>query len=230
MNEQSNTSEKMHHMESSKITNDDVAAYLRKNPAFLIENRELLFDIQVVLSQQGVVSLTQIQSEQYRDKIEVLKSQLDSLVSHARKNEEIYKAYAELNIDIAQTSTVEALNQTLEARLVHDLGLEKVQLILLNHKDTTSNIELSEIQQHSIFDKKLSKTNFYLGRLGKLERQAIFPDAQAESVAMIKLGEQKPFGVLAIASKDPLHFTPEMDTMLIEFLRKNLNFHILKLV
>jgi uncharacterized protein YigA (DUF484 family) len=208
---------------------EDVANYLREHPQFLVENRELLLDIQVLLSTAGVVSLTQIQSEQYREKIKQLKTQLESLVGNARKNEDIYKAYAQLNIDVAQTTDFESLMQALSKGLVKVLGLEKLQLVLLNSELMPSNIVLSEIQQHSIFDKKLAKTNFYLGRLGKLEREALFPDAQAESVALVKLGENKAFGLLAIASKDPLHFTPEMDTMLIDFLRINLNLHIPKL-
>jgi uncharacterized protein YigA (DUF484 family) len=208
---------------------EDVANYLREHPQFLVENRELLLDIQVLLSTAGVVSLTQIQSEQYREKIKQLKTQLESLVGNARKNEDIYKAYAQLNIDVAQTTDFESLMQALSKGLVKVLGLEKLQLVLLNSELMPSNIVLSEIQQHSIFDKKLAKTNFYLGRLGKLEREALFPDARAESVALVKLGENKAFGLLAIASKDPLHFTPEMDTMLIDFLRINLNLHIPKL-
>ena len=52
---------------------EDVANYLREHPQFLVENRELLLDIQVLLSTAGVVSLTQIQSEQYREKIKQLK-------------------------------------------------------------------------------------------------------------------------------------------------------------
>lgn len=206
-----------------------VANFLRQSPNFLVEHHDLLLDIEVLLSAPGAVSLTQIQSKQYREKIKQLKTQLESLVGNARKNELIYKVYAQLNIDIAQTDTFDSLMLVLSKRLVAELGLEKLQLVLLNSKINPANVSLSEIQQHSIFDKKLAKRNFYLGRLGKLEREALFPDAKAESVAIIKLGEDKAFGLLAIASKDPLHFNPEMDTMLIDFLRKSLNLHIPKL-
>ena len=240
MNEQSNASEKLDEALISKLSGEDVASFLRNRPDFLVKNRELLIDIQVLLSEKGVVSLTQIQSEQYREKIKHLKSQLDKLVSHARKNEEIYKAYAQLNINIAQTTTFDELIDSLNYGLIKQLGLEKLQLIIIDTSvlfsgdPSTSpgvgtDISLSEIQQHSIFDKKLAKTPFYLGRLGKLERQALFPEAQAESVALIKLEQQKVYGLLAVASKDPMHFSPEMDTMLLEFLRQNLSLHIPKL-
>lgn len=218
-------------LEKNAKTNmaEDVANFLRQSPKFLVEHRDLLLDIEVLLSEPGVVSLTQIQSTQYREKIKQLKTQLESLVGNARKNELIYKVYAQLNIDIAQTNTFDGLMQALSKGLLAELGLEKLQLVLLNSEINPVNVSLSEIQQHSIFDKKLAKSDFYLGRLGKLEREALFPDAKAESVAIIKLGEDKAFGLLAIASQDPLHFNPEMDTMLIDFLRKSLNLHIPKL-
>lgn len=216
--------------ENVPLEADDVAEYLRQNPAFLIEQSDLLLDIQVVLGESGVVSLTQIQSEQYREKIKQLKSQLESLVTNARNNEHIYKTYAQLNIDIAQTSSMQELVELLASRFVSELGAQAVQLVLLDENTNPSNIVLSEIQQHSIFDKKLAQKDFYLGRLGKLEREALFPGVQAESVAIIKLGGNKPFGLLAVSSKDPLHFTPEMDLMLIDFLRKSLDYHIAKIL
>ncbi|MFT6267496.1 MAG: hypothetical protein ACJAVV_000294 [Alphaproteobacteria bacterium] len=222
-----------------------VAKYLLANPSFLIDNPDLLAQIQVQLQENGVVSLTQIQASQAREKIKLLKSQLEELVTNARLNEIIYKTYAELNLDLAKASCFTELEACLTKHLVGTLRLESARIVLLN--DENSNQQpLSEIQQRSLFDKKLARQPFYFGRVGSIEKGALFPKAKAESVALVLLSESLPaqntasnnavaqskpptIGLLAIASKDPLHFQPEMDTVLVDYLRKNLNFHLSRL-
>jgi uncharacterized protein YigA (DUF484 family) len=212
------------------VDKHSVAKYLLDNPSFLLENPDLLIEIQVQLQENGVVSLTQLQAEQSRDKIKQLKNQLEQLVSNARRNELIYKTYAELNLDLARADSIDTLEASIRHHLVETLGLETAQVMLI---DNNENAKLSEIQHRSIFDKKLAKQDFYFGRVGQVEKAALFPDAKAASVALIKLSEnEKPYstiGLLAIASEDPLHFQPGVDVDLIELLRKNLNFHIARI-
>lgn len=204
---------------------ESVSQYLRENPMFLVENPEVLMDIQVTLSENGVVSLTQIQTEQYREKVRQLKTQLDSLVNTARQNEHIYTSYAQLNIRLSQVNSLTKLRTVLEEYLLDALNLEAVKLILLDTKNSET-VELSEIQQHAIFDKKLAKSPFYLGRLGKLEKQALFADHEANSVALIQICDNPTIGLLAVSSVNAMHFNPKMDTMLLDFLRQALEIHI----
>lgn len=227
--------------EKPPITKEQVAKYLLANPRLLIDNPDLLTQIQVQLQQIGAVSLTQIQSAQSREKIQQLKSQVDDMVKNARKNEFIYKTYAQLNLAIASTQHYNELQDCIERHLVGILGLEATQIMVLDEANTNASA-LSEIQQHAIFEKKLAKNYFYFGRISNLEKAALFPNAQAESVALVLLtppqddGEHNPCakktvtkGLLAIASKDPLHFEPGIDTVLLDYLRQNLNIHLNRL-
>ncbi len=221
---------------SSTVNKDSVAKYLLEHPSFLIENPELLAQLQVQLQAHGVVSLTQLQAEQAREKIKQLKLQLEQLVSYARTNEKIYKTYAQLNVDLAKTQTISEIEQTIQRHLVSGLGLEAANLLLINMPEHKPEQALSEIQHRSIFDKKLAKSDFYFGRIGTIEKAALFPNANAESVALIRLSSdsdqvQTPdtIGLIAIASNDSMHFQPKMDTVLVEFLRKNVNLHVQRL-
>lgn len=213
------------------VNKDTVAKYLLEHPSFLIENPDLLLQLQVQIQDNGVVSLTQLQTEHSREKIKQLKSQLEQLIDNARRNELIYKTYAELNLDLARASSIEEIKTCIQYHLVESLGLETAQLMLMaSSKEET---KLSEIQHRSIFDKKLANTYFYFGRVGKVEKTALFPNANAESVALIKLSAQvnshEAIGLLAIASDNPTHFQPGVNVDLVELLRKNLNFHLHRL-
>ena len=210
-----------------ELSPDVVAQYLIEHPSFLIENTDVLLNIQVALQENGVVSLTQIQAEQYREKIKQLQSQLEKLVNNARINENIYKVYALLNIAISKANSSEKLVNVLQEHLLDQLDLEDISLVLLpNNTDDNSKPLFSEIQHHAMFEKKLARNRFYLGRLGKLEKETLFPKASANSVAIVQIGEEQPIGLLAIASKDATHFSPNMDTTLLDFLRLALNAHI----
>jgi len=222
------------HKESAKdiaVNRDSVSEYLLNNPSFLIDNADLLIQLQVNLQENGVVSLTEIQASQSREKIKQLKNQLESLVETARRNEFIYTTYAELNLSLAKAKSLVGVAEALKMHLVDDLGLETANLIMLDDTELGPAHEFSEIQQRSIFDKKLAQKPYYFGRVGKVEKEALFPQAKAESVALILLTQEqkKTCGLLAIASDNPQHFQPNMDTVLLDFLRKNLNYHLSRL-
>lgn len=217
----------------TSVNQQSVADYLLANPSFLIENPDLLLQLQLTLKENGVVSLTEIQSSQYREKIKQLKHQLDGLLDTARHNELIYTTYAQLNLDMAKASSLTELTTKIEHHFVESLDLESTRLLLLEDSELGKACEFSEIQHHSLFDKKLAKQPYYFGRIGKLEKDAIFPNAQAGSVALVLVREElteKLLGLLAVSSKNESHFHPEMDTVLVEFLRNNLNFHVSRLL
>jgi hypothetical protein len=221
------------------VNKESVAQYLLEHPSFLTDNPDLLTQIQVQLQESGVVSLTQIQAAQSREKIKQLKLQLEELVGNARQNELIYKTYADLNIDLAQANSISEIDKSLKKHLVGSLQLESAHIVLLDSESESAH-QLSEIQHRSIFDKKLARQAFYFGRVGKIEKEALFPNSKAESVALVLLNEpenpknkqekRQSIGLLAIASSDPLHFQPGMDTVLVDYLRKNLNIHINRLL
>lgn len=218
----------------AQVNASSVSQFLLENPNFLVEHPDLLSHIHIVMQEAGAVSLTQIQAEQSREKIKQLKSQLDTFMNTARKNELIYSTYAKLNLALAKAHSITQIESCIEHHLVTTLALESVTLVLLDSPKHKATHTFSEIQHRSIFEKKLAKQPFYFGRVGKIEREALFPNAQASSVAMVLLHNDENIdeviGLLAIASNDEMHFKPDMDTSLVDFLRLNLNYHLSRLI
>jgi uncharacterized protein YigA (DUF484 family) len=212
------------------ISEKSVAAYLQQHPDFFLSCPDVLAELHVHHQNKGVVSLTQLQSEQYRDKIKALKKQLEKLLANAKRNETIYTTYAKLNLAIVQCESFEHLQRVLNTELCDSLGLTHAHVYpFVSNKLPTSQI-MPEIQQRSLVDKKLNRSPYYFGRLGLNEKQLLFPDEVAESVALMTIGKDKPIALLAIASDNALHFTPDMDTTLLSYLRDFLSFHLPKLL
>ncbi|WP_395339780.1 DUF484 family protein [Ningiella sp. W23] len=218
---------------NSEVIAHDVAVYLQDHPDFFLSYPEVLAELHVHHTNKGVVSLTQLQSEQYRDKIKTLKKQQDKLIANAKRNELIYSTYAKLNLALIKCTDFSALENVLHEELCQSLGLSEAHIYPFSQNAgsvQSDNGRISEIQQRSLLDKKLNGKDFYFGRLGQNEKNVLFPDEVAESVALMTIGDDKPIALLAIASKDPLHFTPDMDTTLLSYLRDFLSFHLPKLL
>ncbi|MGQ8364587.1 DUF484 family protein [Glaciecola sp. 1036] len=208
-------------LEKAGIDAQDVADYLVAHPDFFLRHKDVLADMQIHHQNQGIVSLTQIQLEQYRDKVKHQKKQLESLIHNAKRNEVIYTTYADLNFAISKCQQLAELESVLQQHLCEKLGMLEVNLVLLN-----DNERLPELPQKSLLEKKLSNKGYYFGRLGKHEKQMLFNQDELGSVALIRIGDNPAIAVLAIASDDPVHFTPEMDTTLLQYLNEFLAFHL----
>jgi uncharacterized protein YigA (DUF484 family) len=213
-----------------QISEKDVADYLQQHPDFFLSCPDVLADLHVHHQNKGVVSLTQLQSEQYRDKIKALKKQLQKLLDNAKRNETIYTTYAKLNLAIVQCESFGQLQEVLNSELCESLGLTHAHVYPFVSDKLPAQMVMPEIQQRSLVEKKLNRSHYYFGRLGQNEKQLLFPGEVAESVALMTIGESKPVALLAIASDNALHFTPDMDTTLLSYLRDFLSFHLPKLL
>jgi uncharacterized protein YigA (DUF484 family) len=217
-------------VQSPILAPQDVVDYLSQHPDFFLSHPEVLAQLHVHHQNKGVVSLTQLQIQQYREKIKTLKKQLDLIITNAKRNETIYTTYADVNLSIVKSNSFDELEQALNDELCPSLGLNKIHIYPFQGSELATEKLMPELQQRAFLDKKLNAQGFYFGRLGQNEKQVLFPDQSAESVALVSIGEPKPIALLAIASKDALHFTPDMDTMLLQYLRDFLSFHLPKLL
>ena len=105
-----------------------------------------------------------------------------------------------------------------------------MQLSSATLKTFTGAHALPEIQQRLFIEKRFKTQRFFFGRLSDHERKLLFSDQEAESVALLLLGDKGELGILAIGSKDSGHFHPEMDTLLITQLQQFLNILLAKLL
>jgi len=195
-----------------------VMQYLRSHPDFFIRFPSMLTEVNIPHSKKGTVSLVEIQSELLRNKVKSLSTKLKQLIEIAHENQEIYEVFAALNLQLLQATSLEEVRSTLASVLKSQLGLSCVKIHLFSGEQA-----IPEIQQRLFKDKRFKNTDYFFGRLSENEKQLMFADAVAESSALVLLGNQKQFGILAIGSAEPTHFTPEMDTLLLNQLRSFLN-------
>ena len=204
--------------DTTELSSADVRAFLLQNPEFFAEHPDLLEKIKLPHEQKGSVSLVEIQSDQLRKKVRQLNFKLNQLVSIAKQNEKIYRVYTDLNVQLLRCESVAEVQFTLE-----DVLQERLQLSSAVIKSFKGPHAIPELQQRLFTEKRFKNTNFFFGRLSQHERQLLFGESPAESVALMLLGDNRELGILGISSCDASHFTPDMDTLLLQQLQQVLN-------
>lgn len=202
-----------------------VAAYLIENPEFFSKFPHVIEQISIPHTHKGSVSLVELQSEQLRKKVRNLSHKLNQLISIAKQNEAIYRVYADLNLRILRSTNLDDLTFILEEVIQDNLRLASVTLKLFKGAHA-----LPEIQQRLFIEKRFKTHTFFFGRLSDHERKLLFDDQQANSVALLLIGDLGELGILAIGSKDPGHFNPDMDTLLITQLQQFLSILLPKML
>lgn len=196
----------------------EVRQFLQANPDFFAAHADLLEQMTIPHGSKGSVSLVEVQSEQLRKKVRQLNYKLNQLIGIAKQNEKIYRVYTDLNVQLLRCESVAEVQYTLEEVLQERLKLSSAVI-----KSFKGPHAVSELQQRLFTEKRFRADRFFFGRLSQHERQLLFDDARAESVALILLGDNKDLGILAICSDDASHFTPDMDTLLLKQLQQVLN-------
>lgn len=197
------------------IDAEQVAAYLLENPDFFTQFPHIIEQIIIPHVHKGSVSLVELQSEQLRKKVRSLSHKLNQLISIAKQNEAIYRVYADLNLRILKSTNFDDLTFILEEVIQENLQLASVTL-----KPFKGAHALPEIQQRLFIEKRFKRDQFFFGRLSDHERKLLFADQEANSAALLLIGDSGELGILAIGSKDPGHFNPDMDTLLITQLQQ----------
>ena len=204
---------------------EQVATYLLENPEFFTQFPHIIEKINIPHTHKGSVSLVELQSEQLRKKVRSLSHKLNQLISIAQQNEAIYRVYADLNLRILKCTNLDDLKFILEEVIQENLQLASVTL-----KPFKGAHALPEIQQRLFIEKRFKRHKFFFGRLSDHERKLLFTDQEANSVALLLIGDLGELGILAIGSKDPGHFNPDMDTLLITQLQQFLGILLPKLL
>ena len=166
------------------IDAEQVAAYLLENPEFFTQFPHVIEQISIPHTHKGSVSLVELQSEQLRKKVRSLSHKLNQLISIAKQNEAIYRVYADLNLRILKSTSLDDLKFILEEVIQDNLRLASVTL-----KPFKGAHALPEIQQRLFIEKRFKTQTFFFGRLSDHERKLLFADQEANSVALLLIGD-----------------------------------------
>ncbi|QIZ78109.1 DUF484 family protein [Ferrimonas lipolytica] len=195
-----------------------VRDYLRDNPQFFEHFPELLNSLRINHHQRGAISLVERQQQLLRQRVQEQEQEITSLLAIATRNDDIHNFFSKLLFELLAIKDIDKMTTRLCRQLQTKFRFTSVKLYQRGDDQQFSKTELEAIIKH-----RLDGRGYYLGRLPAQEARLLV-GIETGSVALIGLGGSDNWlGVLAIASHEPSHFSPEMGTMLIDNLQQLLS-------
>ncbi len=211
-----------------RIDEDSIADYLQRNPDFFDRHASLLTRLKLSHSRgAATVSLIERQVVALREKSQTLEARLRELIDVARENDVLSDKIHKLACRLIRARTAPAILDGLETSLREDFGASEWLIVMGSGQESElakiSSRHLRTVKQGAaelkMFDTLFDSGRPRCGQIRDSQRDFLFGANNIEigSAALVPLGSQPHFGLLAIGSPDAEHFHPGMST---EFLAR----------
>lgn len=201
---------------------DAIADYLRDNPDFFDRHRTLLEELVVPHSCGGAVSLVEYQVSVLRDQVREMRRRMQTLADNARDNETLSRRLHQLTLALVECTRLDEVLSNLYQAMGDDFDADFVAMRLFADAASAADQGLGEFAgkdspERALFAQVLAAAKPLCGHFKDSQLEALFPEhaAEVESGALLPLGPNGGFGVLAIGSRDPRRFHPGMGTMFL---------------
>ena len=210
---------------STQTDDESVAEFLHSNPEFFEKHPDILESIQIPHNSGDAASLIEYQVRLLRDQNHQLRRKLQGLVNVARQNEGLVQKLYEFSLSIMDADDLHALVKIIDQGLKKDFEADAVSVTLFAEqapKNLGKNVRAlqSDDERLELFKEFLAKPDAVCGRFQPKKLEVLFGSRgdKVESAALIPLGENCDYGMLAIGSFEPDKFNPGMDTSFLKLM------------
>ena len=201
----------------------EIADYLQNNVDFFERHAGLLTKLKLPHSRgNATVSLVERQVSALRDKNQSLESRLRDLIDVARSSDVLAAKIHRLASRLVRARTAATLLDSMETSLREDFGASEWLLLLAPSRQTGfSGIDSRHLRlidanaaELKMFDTLFDSARPRCGQIRDSQRDFLFGAGTVEigSAALVPLGREAGFGLLAIGSPDAQRFHPTMST------------------
>jgi len=213
--------------EHEKLSAHEIAAWLRRHPAFLKQFPDLALSLVVPRDDGPAASLASYQLEVLRDKNRELSKRLNDLFANAQENERLAVRTHQLTLALLKQNNAADTLRAMAASLAEDFNGDRVSIVLLKPVAGLEDAEwlqvIAESNAHLIpFRDCLKDGEPICGRL-QPEKNVVLYAARAEEVQSSALLPLPGLGLVAVGSLDPNRFYPGMGTLFLRMMGESLS-------
>ena len=210
-------------VETPTLGEEAIADYLQLNPDFFERHAALLTKLKLPHNRSGAtISLVERQVHALRDKNQALETRLRELIDVARGNDVLAGKIHKLACRLVRARSGAALLEALESSLREDFGASEWVLLLAAPDRTELGALTSRhlrivalgASELKMFETLFESARPRCGQIRDSQRDYLFGAGTVEigSAALVPLGKEPSFGLLAIGSPDAERFHPTMST------------------
>jgi uncharacterized protein YigA (DUF484 family) len=199
-----------------------IATYLGENPDFFDRHPNLLEDLIIPHSCGGAVSLVEYQVSVLRDQVHEMRRRIQSLANNARDNEALSQRLHQLTLTLVECERLDEVLTNLYQAMADDFKADFAAIRLFAEPASKGDQGLGEFAGvdsggRDLFSQVLASSKPLCGHIKEDQLAFLFQEHAGEvaSGALLPLGHQARFGVLAIGSRDAQRFHPGMGTIFL---------------
>lgn len=219
--------------EVDPVSEAQVVAYLRNHPDFFQQHSHLLSELHLRHESGSAVSLVERQVAVLRERNMVMRRRMSELMQTAKRNDELFAKTRTLTLELLHVDSWHELNEVLATYVLTDFHADFVCCHLPSGSaDSPRAVPPVALDHLTSHDGALPHQRFVRGSypvcttLRTEELAELFPTMshRAEGSAVLApLALEGPDGCLAIGSRDPHAFTPDMDTLFVTYIAEVLS-------
>ena len=118
---------------ASKLTEEQVVAYLRNNSDFFIRQEDLLADLSLPHESGKAISLLEKQVTILRDRGIEARHKLNDLLKNARNNDNLFETTRSLVLSLMRAENVTEIAEVTRNQLFKHDNIDACQIILVEH-------------------------------------------------------------------------------------------------
>lgn len=196
---------------------NDVAAFLLRNPDFFLRRPELLHELRIPHECGAAISLLEYQAQVLRERNRLLQSRLDELLAVARDNDRLADRLHRLTLELMDADSLEAVIDCLTSALRNNFQMDAVVVRLFGEGDPQFDWIRPDDPNLGVFANLLRDPRPICGRLTRDQLQFLFGDSAGAigSTALVPLQDGRTLGMLAIGSFQADRFHPGQGTVFL---------------
>lgn len=195
-----------------------VVDYLYRHRDFFAENQDLLLRLRIPHQSGKAVSLLEKQVSVLREKHASVNAQLKELMEVAVDNEKLDNSLHKLACATIKAKTLEELQSVLAENLRADFA---VDCLAFHFKDESLLAHATEESYQpgelAIVRDSMAGEDILCGRISEKQRSGLFGShsTSIESAALIWLHAGDEYGLMALGSENPDHFSADKGTVFL---------------
>jgi uncharacterized protein YigA (DUF484 family) len=204
------------------LREQDVIAYLRRNPGFLAAHPELIAPDERFETDAVVVDMQRFVVERLRRQVDDLKSSSERLITNTRSNMSLVERTMECALALMYARDFHELGQILSDDLPAHLGVDAVAIAFETTHVPSDSTQVVKVLHAGMVDALVGPDNSSRIRPEVEGEAALYGSSagivRSDALVALPQGEGLPAGIFAVGCRTPGHFEPGQGTELIAFL------------